>query len=46
LTGRAGSRVEAERRRLAGIVARADQQHAWVMQGDPHGTIGEAASAT
>jgi hypothetical protein len=39
-------RVEAERRRLAGIVARADQQHAWVMQGDPRGTFGEAASAT
>jgi hypothetical protein len=34
-------RVEAERRRLAGLVARADRQHNWVMQGDPRGTYGE-----
>jgi hypothetical protein len=33
--------VEAERRRLAGLVARADQQHNWTMQGDPRGTFGE-----
>jgi hypothetical protein len=40
--------VEAELRRLAAIAARADQQHAWVMAGDPRGTYGdemEAASA-
>jgi len=34
-------RVEAERRRLAGIVARADQQRAWVMAGDDRGMFGE-----
>jgi hypothetical protein len=32
--------VDAEERRLAGIAARADQQHAWVMAGDPRGTYG------
>lgn len=26
--------------RLAAIAARADQQHAWVMAGDPRGTYG------
>jgi uncharacterized membrane protein len=30
----------AERDRLAGIAARADQQHAWVLAGDPRGTYG------
>jgi hypothetical protein len=29
-----------ERDRLATIVARADQQHAWVLAGDPRGTYG------
>ena len=33
-------RIVTERRRLAGLVARADQQHNWVMQGDPRGTYG------
>jgi hypothetical protein len=37
------ARVEAECRRLAGLVDRADQQHVWVMQGDPRGTFGESA---
>ena len=26
---------------LAGLAARADQRHAWVMAGDPRGTYGE-----
>jgi hypothetical protein len=30
----------AERDRLAAIAARADQQHAWVLAGDPRGTYG------
>ena len=30
----------AERRRFAAIAARADQQHAWVLAGDPRGTYG------
>jgi hypothetical protein len=30
----------AERARLSGIIARADQQHAWAMAGDPRGTYG------
>jgi hypothetical protein len=43
---RHAERVEAERRRLAGIVARADQQHAWVLAGDPRGTyVDEIARA-
>lgn len=37
--------VEAARHRLAGLVARADRQHNWVMQGDPRGTLGESAVA-
>jgi hypothetical protein len=37
-------RVEVERRRLAGLVARADRQHNWVLQGDPRGTFGEYPS--
>jgi len=32
--------VAAERSRLAAIVARADQQHEWVLAGDPRGTYG------
>jgi hypothetical protein len=31
----------AEGERLAGIVARADQQHAWVMAGEDRGVYGE-----
>jgi len=42
---RHAERVEAERRRLAGFVARADQQHAWVMQGDERGVYGEFSPA-
>jgi hypothetical protein len=34
--------VAAERDRVAGIAARADQQHAWVLAGDPRGTYGAA----
>ncbi|HME16652.1 MAG TPA: hypothetical protein VKG83_14625 [Mycobacterium sp.] len=34
-------RVDAERRRVAELVARADRQHNWVMQGDPRGTYGD-----
>ena len=41
---RHAERAEAERRRLAGLVNRADQQHNWVMQGDPRGTYGESAA--
>jgi hypothetical protein len=34
----------AERRAYrAAIIARADQQHNWVMAGDPRGTFGEGA---
>ena len=40
---RNAGRVEAERRRLARIVACADQQHTWMMQGDLRGTFGESA---
>ena len=32
--------MKAERQRLAAIAARADEQHAWVMAGDPRGTYG------
>jgi hypothetical protein len=42
---RHAERVESERRRLAGLVARADQQHAWVMQGDERGVDGEFPAA-
>jgi len=42
---RHAERVEAERRRLAGLVARADQQHNWTVQGDPRGTYGESLAA-
>jgi nitrate/nitrite transporter NarK len=40
---RHAKRVEAERRRLADLVARADRQHNWVMKGDPRGTFGGSA---
>jgi hypothetical protein len=33
--------VAAERQRLAAIAARADQQHAWTLAGDPRGTYGD-----
>ena len=36
-------RLEAQRRAVA---ARADQQHAWTMQGDPRGTYGRYTPAT
>jgi hypothetical protein len=32
--------VAAEEQRLAGVAARADQQHAWTLAGDPRGTHG------
>ena len=34
--------VAAERRRFAAVAMRADQQHAWVLAGDPRGTYGAA----
>jgi hypothetical protein len=34
-----------ERDRLAAIIARADQQHAWVMAGDERGTYGRYTPA-
>jgi hypothetical protein len=42
---RHAERVEAERRRVAGLVTRADRQHAWVMGGDERGVYGELSSA-
>jgi hypothetical protein len=42
---RHAERVEAERRRLAELVARADHQHRLVMQGDERGIYGEFPSA-
>lgn len=38
------ARVAAERRRLAEIAKRADQQHEWAKIGDPRGTYGESAA--
>ena len=32
--------VAAEEQRMATLVARADQQHAWTLAGDPRGTYG------
>jgi len=32
--------VAAEEKRVAEVAARADQQHAWVLAGDPRGTYG------
>jgi hypothetical protein len=37
--------VAAENARLAELRTRADQQHAWVMQGDPRGTFGDESGA-
>jgi hypothetical protein len=37
---RLAGRIEAKRRRLAELAARADQQHAWVMEGDDRGIYG------
>jgi hypothetical protein len=42
---RRAERVVAEGSRLAGLVARADQQHAWTMQGDSRDTFGEYPAA-
>jgi nitrate/nitrite transporter NarK len=39
------ARVEAERRRLAELAARADQQHRWVIKGDERGIYGEFPAA-
>jgi hypothetical protein len=41
---RHAERVNAERRRVAELVGRADRQHNWVLQGDPRGTFGESAA--
>ena len=38
---RHAERVEAERRRLAGLVARCDEQNAWLLAGDERGLYGE-----
>jgi hypothetical protein len=38
--------VAAEQHRVAAIAARADQQHAWALAGDPRGTYGEGFRAT
>jgi nitrate/nitrite transporter NarK len=38
---RARAAEQRERQRWAGIAARADQQHAWVLAGDPRGTYGD-----
>jgi hypothetical protein len=38
-------RVDAERRRLAGLRERADEQHRLVMQGDERGIYGEYPAA-
>jgi hypothetical protein len=38
---RHAERVEAERRRLAGLLARTDQQHRWVLASDERGVYGE-----
>lgn len=42
---RHAERVNAERRNVAELVARADRQHNWVMQGDPRGTYGDYLAA-
>lgn len=41
---RHAERVNAERRRVAELVGRADRQHNWVLPGDPRGTFGESAA--
>jgi hypothetical protein len=38
--GEIGAAEVAEAHRLAAIVKRADQQHAWTLAGDPRGTYG------
>ena len=38
---RHAERIEAERRRLAGLMGRADAQHNWTLQGDDRGLYGE-----
>jgi hypothetical protein len=38
---RHAERVAAERRRLAGLVGRAEAQHSWTLQGDERGWFGE-----
>lgn len=38
---RLAGRIEARRRRLAELVARADQQHAWVLASDVRGIYGQ-----
>jgi hypothetical protein len=38
---RRAERIEAQRRRLAGLAAQADEQHHLVMQGDERGVYGE-----
>jgi hypothetical protein len=43
---RHADRVAAERRRVAGLVARANREHQWVLAGDPRGTYGEFPPAT
>jgi hypothetical protein len=41
MADRRGERIEAQRLLLAGLAARADQQHGLVMQGDERGVYGE-----
>jgi hypothetical protein len=38
---RHAERIEAERRRLAGLMGRADAQHNWTLQGDDRGLYDE-----
>ena len=38
---RRAEHAQAQRRRLAGLAARADQQHSWIMEGDERGVYGE-----
>jgi cytochrome b subunit of formate dehydrogenase len=40
---RQGSAIERTRREYAALVARADQQHAWVLAGDDRGIYGDYA---
>lgn len=42
---RHAERIAADRRRLAGLAARADQQHEWIMGGDERGVYGEFTPA-
>ena len=43
---RHADRVAAERRRVAGLVARANREHQWVLAADPRGTYGQFPPAT